>query len=102
MQYEKYPEVVHETEDAYIATIWTGPNYYIGWFPKAELEAYANYAAEAGYPVTFEEALAQTHVDEMCFMCKTEDFSQEVLDDWIRYFLEINRERSPSGKPEPV
>lgn len=65
----------------------------IGWFPKAELEAYANYAAEAGYPVTFEEAISRTHVDEMLFMCKTEDFSQEVLDDWIRYFLEIDRER---------
>lgn len=93
MQYKKYPEVVHETEDAYIATIWTGPNYYIGWFPKAELEAYANYAAEAGYPVTFEEALAQTHVDEMCFMCKTEDYSRELLDEWIQYFLEIDSKR---------
>lgn len=88
MQYEKHPEIVHETEDAYICTIWTGPNYYIGWFPKAELDAFIAYAEECGHFVTFDQAIARTHVDEMHFMCKSDEYCQEVLEAWIKYFIE--------------
>ncbi|MBP3674049.1 MAG: hypothetical protein J6J18_09505 [Oscillospiraceae bacterium] len=96
MQYEKYVEIVHETEDAYIATIWTGPNYYIGWFPKADLDAYVKYAEECGHYVSLEEAIRRTSVGDMHFMCKTEDYDQDTLDAWIAQLL------NPDAPPSEV
>lgn len=103
MQYEKYPEIVHETDTAYICTIWTGPNYYIGWFKKKELDDYLAYAAECGYYVSFEKAIARTHVDDMHFMCRTEDYSDDLLSEWITYFLKLDEEEkknAPSAESE--
>lgn len=94
MQYNKYPEIVAETDDAYICTIWTGPNYYIGYFKKADLDAYINYAEECGVSVTLDQAIARTHVDDMQFMCRTEDYCDDVLNAWIAYYL------NPDGRQE--
>lgn len=90
MDYIKYADIIHETEDAYIATIWTGPNYYIGWFPKAELDAEIEYAAECGVSVSLEKAIVRTSVADMHFMCKAEDYSEEVAQAWIEHFLPID------------
>ena len=97
MQYEKYAEIVHETRDAYICTIWTGPNYYIGWFEKKALDDYLTYAEECGHYVSLDEAIARTHVDDMHFMCKTEDYTEDVLNDWINYFLQLDEEKNVSS-----
>lgn len=90
MQYEKYPEVVHETEDAYICTIWTGPNYYIGYFDKADIDQYIAYAEECGVYVSFDDAIRRTHVDDMHFMCRTEDYSDDVLKAWIERLINLD------------
>lgn len=82
-QYTKYVELVHETQDAYICTIWTGPNYYIGYFSKKEVDGFMEYAAECGHYVSFETAISRTSVSDMHFMCKTEDYSKDVVQAWI-------------------
>lgn len=98
-QFEKYVELVHETETAYICTIWTGPNYYIGYFPKQEVDGFMEYAAEAGHYVSFESAVARTSVSDMQFMCKTEDYNGDVLRAWIKYML--NPDSLPSDEVQP-
>ena len=83
MTYEKYAEIVAETDEVYVATIWTGPNYYIGVWDKASIDDYVAYMDEGGFPMSHETAIAKTHVSDIRFMCKTEDYSQELLNEWI-------------------
>lgn len=87
-QFIKDVELVHETETAYICTICTGPNYYIGYFSKQEVDGFMEYAAEAGYYVSFESAIARTSVSDMHFMCKTEDYDSDVLQAWIKWLVD--------------
>lgn len=87
-QFEKYVELVRETETAYICTIWTGPNYYIGYFPKQEVDGFMEYAAEEGHYISFENAIARTSVSDMHFMCKTEDYDADVLQAWIKWLVD--------------
>lgn len=87
-QYEKYVELVRETESAYICTVWTGPNYYIGYFPKKEVDGFMEYAGETGHHISFERAIARIPVSEMHFMCKTEDYNEAVLHAWINRMID--------------
>lgn len=83
-EHRKYVELIHETQDAYICTVWTGPNYYIGWFDKKEIDGFMEYAAECGHCISFEKAISRTPVSDMQFMCKTEDYSKEIEQAWIK------------------
>lgn len=91
-QYEKYVELVKETETAYICTIWTGPYYYIGYFCKQDVDGFMEYAAETGHYVSFENAIARTSVSDMHFMCKTEDYNEDVLQAWIECMTHPEKE----------
>lgn len=98
-QFEKYVDLVRETEEAYICTIWTGPNYYIGYFLKEEVDGFMEYAAKAGHYVSFEHAIARTSVSDMHFMCKTEDYNDDVLQAWINRL--IDPDATPNEEVQP-
>ena len=98
-QYVKYVELVHETETVYICTIWTGPNYYIGYFSKQDVDGFMEYAAEAGHYISFENAIARTSVSDMHFMCKTEDYDDDVLQAWIKRLVDPDTPVSEEVQP---
>lgn len=89
MQYKKYVEIVAETETHLIATVWTGPNYYIDLFDRADLNATIEaYAADGEY-VTAEKLIGYKSVLEMEYLCRNDDFSQELLDEEIERYKQI-------------
>lgn len=84
MDYKKYADVVYDDDDIIIATVWTGANYYIDTFDKSELISEIRYLkAEFNISRTIEELIAKTHVSEMQHLCRHEDFSDELVQDWI-------------------
>lgn len=87
MDCKKYVEVVKETEKAIVATIWTGANYYIDIFDKSNLDAYIAYAAEANVHLTYDDAIRSTSVNDMMFLCKHEDFSDDLLNDVTEHLI---------------
>lgn len=88
MDCKKYVEIVKETEISVIATIWTGANYYIDIFAKADLDDCVAYAAVHQMFITREDAIRNYHVDGMLHLCRHEDFSEELLQTAINHLLE--------------
>ena len=81
--YKKIVDIVIETETDYIATIWTGPNYYIDTFSKEDIKAHIEYTKACGVTISVKESIATTSVGDMQFMCKNDEFCEELLQDWI-------------------
>ncbi len=93
MQYKKDVHLVCETKDAYICTIWTGPNYYIGYFPRKEIDGFIEYAKSCGHYISFEAAISRTSVSDIEFMCKTEEYSNDIVQAWINQWTNMKEGR---------
>ncbi len=87
MDCKKYVEIVKETQKSVIATIWTGANYYIDIFPKADLDDCVEYAACHKIFITREDAIRNYPVDGMLHLCRNEDFSKKLLNDMVDHLL---------------
>ncbi len=92
--YKKYVEIVKETERSVIATIWTGANYYIDIFSKKDLDDHVEYAGRYHDFITREDAIRFTHVDDMLWLCTTEDFSEELLNETIQTLILAEKENT--------
>lgn len=88
MDCKKYVEIVKETEKSVIATIWTGTNFYIDIFSKADLNDCVEYAACHKVFITREDAIRNYPVDGMLHLCRYEDFSKELLNDAVEHLVE--------------
>lgn len=84
---EKYVEIVKETERSVIATIRTGANYYIDIFSKADLNDCVEYSACHQVFITREDAIRNYPVDGMLYLCRYEDFSEELLNDVVEHLV---------------
>ncbi len=85
---KKSVEIVKETEQAVVATVLTGANYYIDIFPKESLDFRVGEAARNHHSITYEEVIQNVNVTDMLHLCRQEDFCQELLNDAIGYILE--------------
>lgn len=92
MDCKKYVEIVAETETHLIATIWTGANYYIDVFAKDMIEEQIACANENGIYVTNKDIIARTSVLDMDFLCKNEEYSQDILQEEIERYIKSCRE----------
>ncbi len=88
MDCKKYVEIVKETEKSVIATVWTGANYYIDIFPKADLIDCVEYAACHQVFITREDAIRNYSVSGMLHLCRHEDYSRELLESAVKHLLE--------------
>lgn len=85
MDCKKYADIVFENENIIVATVWTGMNFYISIFNRYELTSKIEYLeTEFGIYYTLEEIIAKTHVSEMEHLCRHEDYSNELVEDWIK------------------
>lgn len=83
--WKKYADIVFENGNVIVATVWTGRNFYIDIFDKHELTSKIEYLeTEFGIYYTLEEIIAKTHVSEMEYLCRHEDYSNALVQDWIR------------------
>ena len=82
MDYKKSVEIVFENDDVIIATVWTGPNFYIGAFPIAQLDDIIK-----GCNKSMVEIIRNTSVSNMTYLCKYEDYSEELVDEYIATLL---------------
>lgn len=88
--YKKYAEIVFESDNYIIATVWTGPNYYISLFPTEEVSAIiANWKECTGKSITRENAIESLSVSDMDFLCRHEDYSPEDVQCYVQRLLEI-------------
>lgn len=96
MDCEKIVDIVFEDDSGYIATIWTGANYYIDYFPKDEIAAYITYGREIGENINAEDAIRHYRANELQLLCRNDDFTPELLNDqvqWLRRRLQALAER---------
>ena len=87
MNCEKCVDIVYRDSTTTIATIWTGANYYIGDFPTDVLEDEADERI-----LTPAEVIQKTPVDYMTHMCRDEDFTDDLLKDFVCIFLQRDLE----------
>lgn len=85
MDFEKIVDIVFEDDAGYIATIWTGANYYIDFFPREDIAAYIAYGRESGENVSVEDAIKNHRVNEMQLLCRNDDFTSELLNDQVQW-----------------
>lgn len=84
---EKYVEIVKETERSVIATIWTGANYYIDIFPQKNLDHWVECAKQEHHFMTREDVIRNTSVTDMLWLCRTEDFTEDLLNETIQMLV---------------
>lgn len=82
MEYKKSVEIVFQNDDVIIATVWTGPNFYIGAFPIDWLDDIINHCN-----TSMVEIIRNTSVRNMMYLCKFEDYSEELLNEYIAMLL---------------
>lgn len=95
MQYKKWVDIIKETDKSVIATVWTGPNYYIQIFNKEGLQAAldATYAYPNGFR-SYKDVIASTSVEDMMHLCRYEDYSEELLNKEVERLLEWEAENA--------
>ncbi len=95
MEYRKCVDIVKATDKSIIATVWTGPNFYIQIFNKEELQAALDYTY--AYPNGFrsyKDVIASISVEDMMHLCRYEDYSEELLNEVVKQLLKREAENA--------
>ncbi len=93
MECKKIVDIVAEDISDYVATIWTGANYYIDCFSKKAVYAQIEAAYESGISLSVEDVIRSRSVSTMRLMCRNEEFTVELLKEWVQWFLKVGRKR---------
>lgn len=88
MDCKKIVEIVAEDISDYVATIWTGANYYIDCFSKKAVYAQIESAYESGISLSVKDVIRSRSVSTMRLMCRDEDFTTELQKEWFNWFQE--------------
>ncbi len=87
MECKKIVDIVSEDISDYVATIWTGANYYIDCFSKKAVYAQIESAYESGISLSVEDCIRSVPVSEMRLMCRNEEYTPAITTKWIQWFL---------------